>query len=227
VVSGEGWHRGVIGIVASKLVDAFHRPVVVIGLEDGVGHGSCRSISAFDMLGALQACSSHLTRFGGHRLAAGLTLDAADLKAFRSAMQARGDELLSPDDLRPRLTIDARLNLNDVKGRLVEELAALEPFGLGNRRPVFSAGPVEIVDGPRRIKDRHLKMGVRQQGRIFRAIAWRAVEREAFLAEHRAGLDLAFSLTQNSFNGETYVELTLADMRAPETAAATTALAGA
>jgi single-stranded-DNA-specific exonuclease len=86
VVSGEGWHRGVIGIVASKLVDAFHRPVVVISVEDGVGHGSCRSIPAFDMLAALEACSPHLARFGGHRLAAGLTVEADRLKAFRAAI---------------------------------------------------------------------------------------------------------------------------------------------
>jgi single-stranded-DNA-specific exonuclease len=220
VVAGEGWHRGVIGIVASKLVDTFHRPAVVISVEDGVGHGSCRSIPAFDMLGALEACSGHLARFGGHRLAAGLTLEAGQLKAFRSAMQARGDELLSPDDLRPRLSIDGGLSFPEIRGRLVEEIRSLEPFGLGNPRPVFCAGPVAIVDGPRRLKERHLKMAVRQGGRIFRAIAWRAVEREAFLLEHKAALDLAFSLTENTFNGETHVELTLADVRATEAAAA-------
>jgi single-stranded-DNA-specific exonuclease len=214
VVSGDGWHRGVIGIVASKLVDAFHRPVVVISVEDGVGHGSCRSIPAFDMLGALHACGEHLVRFGGHRLAAGLTLEAGRLKAFRAAMQARGDELLAPDDLRPRLRIDTALSFPEIRGRLVEEIRSLEPFGLGNPRPVFRAGPVEIVDGPRRIKERHLKMAVRQGGRIFRAIAWRAVEREAFLVEHKRALDLAFSLTENTFNGETHVELTMCDARA-------------
>ncbi|RPJ74479.1 MAG: single-stranded-DNA-specific exonuclease RecJ, partial [Acidobacteria bacterium] len=107
VVSGEGWHRGVIGIVASKLVDAFHRPVAVISVEDGVGHGSCRSIPAFDMLGALEACGGHLMRFGGHRLAAGLTVAGESLKAFRSALQDYGDGRLSPDDLRPRLRLDA------------------------------------------------------------------------------------------------------------------------
>jgi single-stranded-DNA-specific exonuclease len=214
VVAGEGWHRGVIGIVASKLVDAFHRPAVVISVEDGIGHGSCRSITAFDMLGAIEACGAHLLRFGGHRMAAGLTLDAASLKAFRAALQAHGDQCLGPDDLRPRLRVDGRLDFDEIKGRLVEEVQSLEPFGLGNPRPVFFAGPVEIVDGPRRIKERHLKMGVRQKGRIFRAIAWRSVEREPFLQEHRGGLDLAFSLTQNAFNGETYTELTLSDMRA-------------
>jgi single-stranded-DNA-specific exonuclease len=216
VVTGEGWHRGVIGIVASKLVDAFHRPAVVISVEDGIGHGSCRSIGAFDMLAAIEACSAHLVRFGGHRMAAGLTVEAGAIKAFRSALQTHGDDLLGPDDLRPKLRVDARLDLDAIKGRLVNEIASLEPFGLGNPRPVFSAGPVEIVDGPRRIKERHLKMAVRQHGRIFRAIAWRSVDREPFLIAHRGALDVAFSLTQNTFNGETRTELTLADMRAPE-----------
>jgi single-stranded-DNA-specific exonuclease len=214
VVSGEGWHRGVIGIVASKLVDAFHRPVAVISVEDGVGHGSCRSIPAFDMLAALEACGGHLARFGGHRMAAGLTVKGEHLKAFRSALQEYGDQRLTPDDLRPRLLLDAHLPLHEIRGRLVEEVERLAPFGIGNPRPVFSAGPVEVVDGPRRIKERHLKMALRQQGRIFRAIAWRAVEREPFVVEHRAALDVAFSLSQNTFNGETYTELTVADLRA-------------
>jgi single-stranded-DNA-specific exonuclease len=216
VVAGEGWHRGVIGIVASKLVDAFHRPAVVISIEDGVGHGSCRSIPAFDMLGAVEACAAHLTRFGGHRMAAGLTVEAGAVKAFRAAIQAHGDDRLGPDDLRPRLRVDARLDLDAIRGRLVDEIAALEPFGIGNPKPVFCAGPVEIVDGPRRIKERHLKMAVRHRGRIFRAIAWRAVEREPFLLANRQALDVAFSLTRNTFNGETYTELKLEDMRAPE-----------
>jgi single-stranded-DNA-specific exonuclease len=220
VVTGEGWHRGVIGIVASKLVDAFHRPAVVISVEDGIGHGSCRSIGGFDMLGAIEACSAHLLRFGGHRMAAGLTVEAGAIKTLRAALHTYGDDRLGPDDLRPRLRVDARLAFDAIKGRVVEEIMALEPFGLGNPKPVFCAGPVEIVDGPRRIKERHLKMAVRQNGRIFRAMAWRSVEREPFLAEHRGALDVAFSLTQNAFNGETYTELTLADMRAPEMSAA-------
>ena len=167
-----------------------------MSLEDGVGHGSCRSIGAFDMLSALESCGSHLVRFGGHRMAAGLTVDAGAFKAFRAALQAHGDERLGPDDLRPRLRVDARLDLDAIRGRLVEEIRALEPFGIGNPRPVFFAGPVEIVDGPRRIKERHLKMSVRHRGRIFRAIAWRAVEREPFVLANRGALDIAFSLTR-------------------------------
>ena len=214
VVAGEGWHRGVIGIVASKLVDAFHRPAVVLSIQDGLAHGSCRSIPAFDMLAALVACHGHLARYGGHRSAAGLMLEASGVKAFRAALQQYADDRLGPDDLRPRLRVDAALGFGQINGRLVEELGRFEPFGLGNPRPVFSAGPVEIVDGPRRVKERHLKLAVRQQGRVFRMMAWRAAERERELAENRSALEVAFSLTQNTFNGDTFTELTLADARA-------------
>src|SRR5215470_9616530 len=106
VVAGDGWHRGVIGIVASKLVDAFHRPAIVLSVEDGVAHGSCRSIPSFDMLGALERCASLFIRFGGHRQAAGLALEASRIKELRLAVNAVADETLGPEDLMPRLRID-------------------------------------------------------------------------------------------------------------------------
>jgi single-stranded-DNA-specific exonuclease len=216
VVAGDGWHRGVIGIVASKLVDAFHRPVIVLSIEDGVAHGSCRSIPKFDMLGALERCAPLLVRFGGHRQAAGLALEAARLKEFRAAVNAVADETLVPDDLMPRLRIDADLSFRAISGSVVSEVGALAPFGAGNPRPVFAARGVEIVDGPRKLKDRHLKMALRQEGRIFRAIAWRAAELHEYLTEHKAAVDVAFSLEQNQYNGETFVELTLADAKRPD-----------
>ena len=95
-------------------------------------------------------------------------------------------------------------------------MASLAPFGAGNPRPVFAARRVEIVDGPRKLKERHLKMALKQEGRIFRAVAWRAAERHDYLAEHKAALDVAFSLEQNQYNGESYVELTLADLKVAE-----------
>ncbi len=167
VVAGDGWHRGVIGIVASKLVDAFHRPAIVLSVEDGTAHGSCRSI----------------------------------------------DETLGPEDLMPRLRIDADLTFRGITGGVATGIASLAPFGAGNPRPVFAARRVEIIDGPRKLKDRHLKMALKQDGRIFRAVAWRAAERHDYLTEHKAALDVAFSLEQNQYNGETYVELTLADLK--------------
>jgi single-stranded-DNA-specific exonuclease len=214
VVGKEGWHRGVIGIVASKVMEAFYRPVVILSIDGDVAHGSCRSIPAFDMLGALEHCRDVLLTFGGHKLAAGLTLEARRIDEFRAALCAHADGVLQPDDLRPRLRVDAGLTFHAIDARLLDDLRRLAPFGPGNPRPVFQAEDVEIVDGPRRIKDRHLKMTLRQRGRIFQAIAWRGIDREPFLLANRAGLRVAFSLEENTYNGEQYVNLSLADVKA-------------
>jgi single-stranded-DNA-specific exonuclease len=216
VVAGDGWHRGVIGIVASKLVDTFHRPAIVLSVEDDVAHGSCRSIPKFDMLGALERCAPLFLRFGGHRQAAGLALEASRIKELRLAVNAVADETLGPEDLMPRLRIDGDLTFRGITGDVVCGVTSLAPFGAGNPRPVFAARRVEIIDGPRMLKERHLKMALKQDGRVFRAIAWRAAERHDYLTEHKAAVDVAFSLDQNQYNGDTFVELSLADLRQSE-----------
>jgi single-stranded-DNA-specific exonuclease len=216
VVAGEGWHRGVIGIVASKLVDAFHRPVIVLSLEGELAHGSCRSIPRFDLLSALERCAAMMIKFGGHKQAAGLTMEAARVKEFRAAINDVADETLGPEDLMPRLRIDSELVFRGITSSVASGIASLAPFGAGNPRPVFAARRVEIVDGPRKLKERHLKMTLRQEGRIFRAVAWRAAERHDYCTEHKAALDVAFSLEHNQFNGESYVELTVADVKQPD-----------
>jgi single-stranded-DNA-specific exonuclease len=213
VVAGEGWHRGVIGIVASKLVDAFHRPAIVLSIEGDVAQGSCRSITGFDMLGALERCAPLFIRFGGHKQAAGLSLETARLKEFRLAVNAVADETLGPDDLMPRLKIDDDLTFRSITGGVAAAVASLAPFGAGNPRPVFAARGVEIIDGPRVLKERHLRMALKQDGRIFRAVAWRAAERHEYLTEHKAAVDVAFSLDANDYNGQSFVELTVADIR--------------
>ena len=213
VVGGEGWHRGVIGIAASKLVDAYHKPAIVLSVDGEVAHGSCRSIPDFDMLGALEHCSDVFVKFGGHKQAAGLTMETARVPEFRARINAYADEVLEPEQLLPRLRIDAPLSLRAITPELMRGLDAMGPFGLANPRPVFHARPVEIVDGPRTLKERHLKMTFSQEGRRFRAIAWRAAERAEFLDRNRRGVDLAFSLERNEFQGETYLELSVADIR--------------
>ena len=137
VVAGEGWHRGVIGIVASKIVDAFYRPTIVLSIEDGLAHGSCRSIPGFDMLAALESCAPMMLRFGGHKQAAGLQIEAARIKEFRQAINEWGEARLSPDDLRPRLWLDGPLTFGHINSQVAEELATLAPFGPGNPKPVF------------------------------------------------------------------------------------------
>jgi single-stranded-DNA-specific exonuclease len=216
VVAGEGWHRGVIGIVASKLVDAYHRPAIVISTDGEVAHGSCRSIPSFNMLAALESCPDVMSRFGGHKQAAGLTMEASRIRELRARVNDFADARLQPDDLRPRLWIDGALGFRGIDERVASELTTLAPFGAGNPRPVFRTSGVEIVDGPRRVKERHLKMAFRQDGRVMRGIAWRASEREEFVAGHRTAIDLAFSLEQDFWNGERYLQLSIADFKAPQ-----------
>jgi single-stranded-DNA-specific exonuclease len=216
VVAGEGWHRGVIGIVASKLVDAFHRPAIVLSIDGDTAHGSCRSIPSFSILDALESCGELMMKFGGHKAAAGLTIETAKIRELRARVNDFADSRLAPDDLRPRLWLDGGLPFRSIGSQVASELSALAPFGAGNPTPLFRATNVEIVDGPRRIKERHLKMAFKQDGRILRGIAWRALERESFVAEHKAAIDLAFSLEQDTWNGEKYLQLSIADFKAPE-----------
>jgi single-stranded-DNA-specific exonuclease len=214
VVGGLGWHRGVIGIAASKLVDTYHKPSIVLSIDGEIAHGSCRSIPDFDILAALEHCSDLFLKFGGHKQAAGLTMEAARVPEFRARVNTYADEVIEPDQLRPRLRIDAPLSLRGITHDLVQGLDLLGPFGLANPRPVFQASPVEIVDGPRTLKERHLKMTFAQDGRRFRAIAWRAAERAEFLEKNRAAVNLAFSLDRNEYQGETFLELSVADIKA-------------
>jgi single-stranded-DNA-specific exonuclease len=216
VVAGEGWHRGVIGIVASKLVDAFHRPAIVLSTDGETAHGSCRSIPSFNMLAALESCADAMIKFGGHKQAAGLTIESARIRELRTRVNDFADGCLDPDDLRPRLWIDGALTFRSITEQVVSELTRLAPFGAGNPCPVFTTSRVEIVDGPRRVKERHLKMAFKQDGRVMRGIAWRASEREAFVTEHKGAIDLAFSLEQDTWNGERYLQLSVADFKAPD-----------
>ena len=194
-------------------MDAYHRPAVVLSIEGDLAQGSCRSIPSFDLLAALESCAPLLDRFGGHKVAAGLALSRSRVREFRGAVNDCADALLGPDDLRPRQRIDDFLGFRELTGAVAAQIVALAPFGAGNPKPVFAATGVEIADGPRRLKERHLKMAVRQDGRVLRAIAWRGVERYGFLESHRAPIDLAYSLEQNEFNGESYLELVVADVR--------------
>ena len=213
VVAGEGWHRGVIGIVASKIVDAFYRPAIVLSIEDGVAHGSCRSIPGFDMLAALESCAPMLLRFGGHKQAAGLQLESARIREFRQAVNEWGEARLGPDDLRPRLWLDSPLAFGHISTQVVSELNTLAPFGPGNPKPVFHTSGVQIVDGPRKLKERHLKTSFRQDGRTFRAIQWNAADREETLAAQKDAVELAFTLEENEFQGEKYLELRVEDFK--------------
>ena len=211
VVWGAGWHRGVIGIVASKLVETFSRPAIVLSVGGGQAHGSGRSIPGFDLLAALEHAADLFVRFGGHRQAAGLVIESRRLQEMRRRLAAYAGERLGPEDLVPRLTVDAPLPLTEVREGLLRDLAALEPFGRGNPRPVFHAAPVEVAEGPRTMKKRHLRMKIRQGRTTFPAVAWGAADRASVFERGRGGLRVAFSLDESTYKGNDFIQLRVAD----------------
>ena len=202
VVAGEGWHRGVIGIVASKLVDAFYRPAIVLSIDGDIAHGSCRSITGFNMLACLESCAPLMKRFGGHKAAAGLQLETSRIKEFRQAVNAHADTCLGPDDLRPSLWLDGPLAFSDINERVMAEFARAGAVWPGQPAADVPHRPgVAIVDGPRILKERHLKMSVKQNGRVLRAIQWNAAEREPNLTAKKDGVEIAYTVEENEYQG--------------------------
>jgi single-stranded-DNA-specific exonuclease len=202
VLAAEDWHEGVIGIVASRLVERFNRPVVLIAGGDELWKGSGRSIPAFDLHGALAACSGHLERFGGHRAAAGLSIRPERVEAFADAFAAQASLALSEDDLRPTIAVDAVLPRGvPLTLDLCAELGRLAPFGLGNRAVTLLAADCELVELATVGEGKHLRFRVRHEGRdAGRAIAFGlGAQLERFQGPGR--YDVAFRLEENHWNG--------------------------
>jgi single-stranded-DNA-specific exonuclease len=179
VFSGPGWHRGVIGIVASRLVERFHRPVIVLGEDpdSGDAQGSGRSIPGFHLLEALEAMPELFTRFGGHRQAAGLTLPIARVEEFRRRFNAYAAERLDAAELRPRFAADVRLELDEINDHAIEEILSLAPFGYGNPAPVFLLENLEVMGEPVVWKERNLRLRFRRGGSTLMVKAWNFAER--------------------------------------------------
>ncbi len=218
VLAGEGWHPGVIGIVASRVVERIHRPAVLIALNGAAprARGSARSIPGFHLYEALAACAPHLQRFGGHAAAAGLDIEPARIAAFREALNAHARVVLPPEALVPELAIDLEVRLAEATSELCRYLRHLGPFGVGNPTPVFAARGV-AMHGPARIvgKD-HLKLELLQDGVRLAAIGFRMAERADELAGGRARLDVAFQLVEDRWKGRSRLQARLVDLRRVE-----------
>ncbi len=213
VIVGEDWHRGVIGIVASRLVERFHRPVVLIAGgepgEDWVGSG--RSVSAFDLHGALAACSHLLGRWGGHRAAAGLSIAAEDVEAFAEAFAGHAAATLGPEDLRPVTVVDAVVRGNELTLGLCEELERLAPFGLGNPNVTLLAVGTELSDLDTVGEGKHLRLAVTAAGARSGAIAFgRGAALDRFRRPGR--YDVAFRLAANHWNGTVTPQLLIREI---------------
>lgn len=208
VVDGEGWHRGVIGICASRVVDRYHRPALVISRDSDEAHGSGRSISNFHLLNALESCSDLFTRYGGHAHAVGFGLKSERIPELRQRIDAYARERLSASDFVPVLEFDAELPLDEVTPALWESLNRLEPFGMENPEPVFVARRVRMLTEPRILKEKHLKLklargtdGGRATGlaRGIDALGWRMAERfQQHPPAFGDALDVAYRIERNT-----------------------------
>ncbi|MGE0405090.1 MAG: single-stranded-DNA-specific exonuclease RecJ [Candidatus Korobacteraceae bacterium] len=215
VLDGEGWHRGVIGIAATRVVERWGRPALVISKDGEEAHGSGRSIRGFHLLDALDACRPLFTRYGGHAHAVGFGLPAGRVHDLRSSLDAYARARLSLADLEPVLELDGELPLAEINQNLYRDLCSLEPFGLGNPEPRFAARGVRLAQPPRILKEKHAKLRVAAPGsnRTFNAMGWRMAERiekSAILAGD--GIDIAFTLDHNPHPDFGGLELCLEDL---------------
>jgi single-stranded-DNA-specific exonuclease len=202
VVWGEDWHQGVIGIVASRLVERFSRPVVLVaGAPDGAWKGSGRSIAAFDLHGGLGACSEHLERFGGHRAAAGLSIRPEQLEEFAEAFAAHADSVLTDEDLRPVTVIDAVVPASSLTLDLAQELDRLAPFGLGNPDVTLLVASCEAVEPGTVGEGKHLRFRVRQNGRDAGSAIAFGMGSQLDRLRSDGRFDVAFRLKENRWNG--------------------------
>jgi single-stranded-DNA-specific exonuclease len=221
VFDGDGWHRGVVGIVASRVVEKTGRPALVVATEGHEAHGSGRSISALHLLEALESCHDLFTRFGGHAHAVGFAMPAAQLPELKLRLNKFAQERLRPEDLVPSLSIDAELPLANVTPQLLRSVDELEPFGQGNPQPVFSSQKVRLTLPPRIVKDKHIKLRVNQPGPgggtgfTYEAMGWRMAERlqtSTYLPGDQ--IDIAFTVGMNLHPDFGGLELVLEDFRA-------------
>lgn len=213
VASGENWHVGVIGIAASRLVETYYRPSLVIGVHDGVGKGSCRSIAGFNIYDALTYASDLLLQFGGHPMAAGFSIKEENIDALRQRLNEYAVQHMEADDYIPVEAIDMELTGKDISLRQIQELSCLEPYGMGNSRPVFMLKQVKITELRPIGKDKqHLRLTVvTTAGDSFSCIGWSMADRAATLLEGDI-VDLAFQLERNEFNGFVSPQLVLQDI---------------
>ena len=209
VLFSKDWHPGVIGIVASGIVERYYRPAILISLVEGVGKGSARSIEGFHIFKGLEACAEHLISFGGHKYAAGLSIEPGRIEAFKDAFGKSVASIVSEENFIPPLKIDSPISFNEINQALVTELSRLSPFGPSNPEPLFSSENVEVLS-VRILKDAHLKMSLFQAGKIIEAIGFNMSEHPLSKGDV---ISVAFSPSINEWKGKRTIQLKLKDIK--------------
>jgi single-stranded-DNA-specific exonuclease len=215
VVFQPHWHKGVVGIVASRLIEKYYRPTIVLTQSGELVAGSARSVQGFNLYEAIHACREHLLGYGGHFAAAGMTMLPMQLEAFVTKFEQVVSSTIHPDLLIPEIIIDSEINFGDLKPSFYNILCQMEPFGPGNMRPVFMAKNVMDTGWSKIVKEQHLRFSLRQDNILFSGIGFNMAEKYPLL-QSKKPLDIVFTLDENEWNEQKHIQLKVIDMRLSE-----------
>jgi len=213
VVFQDHWHKGVVGIVASRLIEHYHRPTVVLTRSGDYAAGSARSVPGFNLYEAVHACREHLLGYGGHFAAAGMTLEIEKIDAFRIKFEEVIASTISPDLLIPEIVIDAELTLKDITPSFYNILCQMEPFGPENPRPLFVVKNVIDTGYSKIVKEDHLRFSVRQHKTTLTGIGFGMADKYKLLQNFKP-IDIVFKIDENEWNGEKNLQMRVVDVRA-------------
>jgi len=213
VLAGDGWHQGVIGIVASRLVERYHLPTVMISITNGEGKGSARSIPGFHLCEALKECEHLLMKYGGHKYAAGLSIRQENIEAFRKKFIEVSNKYLSLEDIQPKLLIDLEIELSDIDDAFMQAVECFSPFGPQNMRPIFLTRNCEVVGQPYVVGRNHLKMKIRKGDAIFDVIGFGFGEMARTISDKGCLVDVVYVIEYNTYNNITRKQIRLKDIK--------------
>jgi single-stranded-DNA-specific exonuclease len=213
VLAAEGWHQGVIGIVASRLVERFHLPTVMISLNGGLGKGSARSIPGFHLCEALKECENLLVKYGGHKYAAGLSIESHNIDSFREQFKDVSKRILSQEDVTPKLFIDQEIELSEITDNLIRTIESFSPFGPQNLRPLFLTRNCEVLGTPYTVGNNHLKMRVRKGNASFDVIGYGFGDMAAVISDKGCMVDIVYTIEYNTYNNNTRIQIRLRDIK--------------
>ena len=212
ILASAGWHQGVIGIVASRVAERFYRPTVMISIDGEEGKGSARSIPGFHLFEALKECEDCLLKYGGHKYAAGLSISSKEVESFKEKFKLVSSRRIKDEDLIPRLSVDAELELEEIQDELMSALELFAPFGPGNLKPVFVTRGLELADDAYVVGKNHLRLKVKKNGIIMDAIGFNLGDFAKPLAMRGTKIDLAYVLELNTWNGNSKIQMRLKDL---------------
>ncbi len=215
VLFREDWHKGVVGIVASRCIETYYRPTIILTESKGVAAGSARSVAGFDLYAAVEACSEHLEQFGGHTHAAGMTLPLENVEAFKAAFDKYVQQHITADQLIPKIDVDLEINLSDLTAKFYRIMQQMSPFGPQNMQPVFMTKRLTPTQKPRILKEKHFKLELLEEetGMTMTALGFGMVEQfYKPLLQHKY-FDITYTIETNTFRGNTSLQLYLKDLK--------------